>query len=60
MTRVHDTCAEISPRLIRGHRQVTDAWLVELARRRGGRLATLDASLATLHPDTVVLIPSGL
>jgi toxin-antitoxin system PIN domain toxin len=42
---------------LRGHRQITDAWLVELARRRGGRLATLDAALATLHPDVVGLIP---
>lgn len=49
--------AEVPHRHLHGHRQVTDAWLVELARRRGGTLATLDAALATLYPDTVELIP---
>ncbi|MFP6858097.1 MAG: TA system VapC family ribonuclease toxin, partial [Roseibacillus sp.] len=48
---------DISPKFIQGHRQVTDAWLVELTRRRDGKLATLDAALATLHPDVVELIP---
>jgi toxin-antitoxin system PIN domain toxin len=28
-----------------GHQQVTDAWMVELARQRGGRLVTFDATL---------------
>lgn len=42
---------------ILGHRQVTDAWLVELARRRGGKLASLDAALATLHADVAELVP---
>ena len=42
---------------LQGAKQVTDAWLVELARRRKGRLATLDAALATLHPDVVELVP---
>jgi predicted nucleic acid-binding protein len=37
--------------------QVTDAWLAELARRRQGRLATMDSSLATLHSDVAVLLP---
>lgn len=36
-----------------GHRQVTDAHLLALARRRGGRLATLDRSIASLVPDGV-------
>jgi toxin-antitoxin system PIN domain toxin len=48
---------EIDYHLIQGHRQVTDAWLVALAHRRKGRLATLDAALATLHPDVVELVP---
>lgn len=45
-----------------GHRQVTDAHLLTLARRRGGRLATLDRKIATLLPadvdprDAVVLV----
>lgn len=42
---------------IQGHRQITDAWLVELARRKKGKLATLNAALATLHPDIAELIP---
>jgi toxin-antitoxin system PIN domain toxin len=33
-----------------GHRQVTDAYLIELARHHGGSLATLDAGLAELMP----------
>lgn len=31
-----------------GHRQVTDAWLVTLARRREGRLATFDRGISEL------------
>ena len=42
---------------LQGHRQVTDAWLAELARRRKGRVATLDAAFATLHDDVAVLVP---
>lgn len=42
-----------------GHRQVTDAYLAELARARGGRLATFDRGLAVLHADVADLIPSG-
>lgn len=39
-----------------GHRPVTDAYLVALARHRGGRLVTFDQGLAALHPDVVTLI----
>lgn len=39
-----------------GHRQVTDAYLAEQARRRGGTVATLDKGLATVHADVAVLI----
>ncbi|MFP4283065.1 MAG: hypothetical protein ACLFU2_10615 [Opitutales bacterium] len=39
-----------------GRRQVTDAWLAELARREGGRLATLHAGLAALHADVAELV----
>lgn len=39
-----------------GHRQVTDAYLAQLARSRNGRLATLDSGLAHLHSDVAVLI----
>lgn len=39
-----------------GHRQVTDAYLVALARHHGGRLATLDRGLAALHGEDVFLL----
>jgi toxin-antitoxin system PIN domain toxin len=45
-----------------GHAQVTDAHLLGIALRRGGRLATLDRGIADLVPagassDAVVVIP---
>jgi uncharacterized protein len=42
-----------------GHRQVTDAYLAQLARSRSGQLATLDSGLAHLHSDVAVLIPTA-
>jgi uncharacterized protein len=42
-----------------GHRQVTDAYLVQLARIRKGQLVTLDGGLAHLHNDVAVLIPTA-
>jgi uncharacterized protein len=42
-----------------GHRQVTDAYLAQLARSRKGQLATLDNGLAHLHNDVAVLIPTA-
>jgi uncharacterized protein len=42
-----------------GHRQVTDAYLAQLARHRKGQLATLDSGLAHLHNDVAVLIPTS-
>lgn len=48
---------EVNPKGVRGHRQVTDAWLAELARKRGGKLATLDAGLAQEHADVAEWIP---
>lgn len=48
---------EIDPTRLTGHRQLTDAWLAELARRKGGKLATLDAALSVLWPDSTLLIP---
>ncbi len=47
---------EVDHRLLQGPKQVTDAWLAELARRRGGRLATLDGALAALHGDVAEVI----
>lgn len=49
--------SEIDPTRLTGHRQITDSWLAELARRKGGRLATLDESLSVLWPDSTLLIP---
>ena len=40
-----------------GHRQVTDAYLVSLARTHSAALATLDAGLASSVPDHTVLLP---
>jgi uncharacterized protein len=42
-----------------GHRQVTDAYLAQLARSHKGQLATLDSGLAHLHSDVAVLIPTA-
>ncbi|MGH3642869.1 MAG: TA system VapC family ribonuclease toxin [Mycobacterium sp.] len=42
-----------------GHRQVTDAYLAQLARSREGQLATLDSGLAHLHGDVAMLITAG-
>ena len=40
-----------------GHRQVTDAYLAELARRHDGRLLTFDRALVDLHSDVADLVP---
>ena len=42
-----------------GHRQVTDAYLAQLARIHKGQLVTLDSGLAHLHNDVAVLIPTA-
>ena len=42
---------------VMGHRQVTDAYLAQLARHHGARLATFDEGLAVLHSDVADLIP---
>jgi toxin-antitoxin system PIN domain toxin len=42
-----------------GHRQVTDAYLAQLARTHSGQLATLDSGLAQLHKDVAVLLPTA-
>ena len=47
---------EIDPTRITGHRQITDSWLADLARRKGGKLATLDEALHVLWPDSTHLI----
>ncbi|CAN5730648.1 type II toxin-antitoxin system ribonuclease VapC29 [soil metagenome] len=42
-----------------GHRQVTDAHLVALARRYEGRLATFDRGLVAVHQTATVLVPTA-
>lgn len=46
----------IPTRGVIGHRQVTDAYLVALAAKHQGILATMDQGLAAIHPG-VLLIP---
>jgi hypothetical protein len=38
-----------------GHRQVTGAYLVLLARKHGGVLATMDQALAAVHEGTILI-----
>jgi uncharacterized protein len=40
-----------------GHRQVTDAYLAQLARSREARIATFDQAMAKLHHDVTELVP---
>jgi uncharacterized protein len=40
-----------------GRRQVTDAYLAQLARARGARLVTFDQAMAKLHDDVADLVP---
>lgn len=47
---------EVSMAGILGHRQVTDAYLAQLARSNNGRLATFDQGLAQLHHDIIELL----
>lgn len=47
---------EVECRGLTGGKQVTDAWLAELARRKNGKLMTLDAGLAAVHADVALLV----
>ena len=49
---------DVSSHGIIGHRQVTDAYLAQLARARRSRLATFDQAMAKLHDDVVDLVPT--
>ena len=49
---------EVPTRGIIGHRQVTDAYLAQLARARNSRLVTFDQALAKLHDDVAELVVS--
>ncbi|MCM6776501.1 PIN domain-containing protein [Nocardia sp. CDC159] len=48
--------AQVRMDSVMGHRQVTDAYLAQLARWRKGRVATFDKGLAAAHSDVVDLI----
>jgi toxin-antitoxin system PIN domain toxin len=48
-------CSSLPWKQISGYRQVTDAYLVALAKHRGGRLATLDESLAVVFPEALLV-----
>lgn len=50
--------AEVGLDSVIGHGQVTDAYLVALARARGARLATFDRGLFEAYRDAVELVPS--
>jgi toxin-antitoxin system PIN domain toxin len=50
--------AEVELGGVVGHRQVTDAYLAQLARSHQGQLVTLDSGLAQLHRDVAVLVPA--
>lgn len=39
-----------------GHRQVTDAYLVALARAHGGKVATFGRGLASTHPSVAEIV----
>jgi toxin-antitoxin system PIN domain toxin len=54
------TYSDISFAGVIGHRQVTDAYLAELARTHDGSIATFDSGLASAHGDVAVLIPKEL
>jgi toxin-antitoxin system PIN domain toxin len=42
-----------------GHRQVIDAYLAQLARARGARLATFDHGLGVAHADVVDVVDTA-
>ena len=44
---------------ISGHRQVTDAYLAQLARSHQARLATFDRAMSKLYHDVTELVPAG-
>src|SRR5579862_231562 len=49
------SCGSLPWRKIAGYRQVTDGYLVALAKHHGGRLATLDESLGVVFPEALVV-----
>lgn len=54
----HVSFADVAMAGVVGHRQVTDAYLAQLARANRGRIATFDQGLAKLHDDVADLVPT--
>jgi len=50
---------EVKMDLVVGHRQVTNAYLAQLARSQQGRIATFDQGFAAVHPDVVDLLTAA-
>ena len=50
--------ADVVMRGVIGHRQVTDAYLAQLARSNRGRVATFDKGFAALHDDVTDIVDS--
>lgn len=50
--------AEVPTKGIVGHRQVTDAYLAQLARKHHGKVATFDVGFSRLQPDATELLPA--
>jgi toxin-antitoxin system PIN domain toxin len=48
---------EVNYAALTGHKEVTDAWLAQLARRTGVRVATFDNGFTVRDPDVAYLIP---
>lgn len=51
--------SQIGYRAVIGHRQVTDAYLVALARARKSKLATMDRGISLLYPDYSIWIETA-
>ena len=49
----------VNMKAVIGHRQVTDAYLAELARLHDAQLATFDRVLAETYADVAELVPIG-
>jgi toxin-antitoxin system PIN domain toxin len=47
--------AHLPEKGVRGHRQITDAYLATLANAHNGLLATMDEGLAALHASAVLI-----
>jgi hypothetical protein len=51
----HASYLDLPIERVLGHRQVTDAYLVLLAKKHGGAVATLDEALAAFHSQALLI-----